>query len=109
MRFLTDHPAARWAAPLAAVGVIGAVTVGASVAANASTPLPPRTAAQLLVDLQGAHLTGLSGTVVQSSDLGLPALPGITSGSGAGAGAGVLLRPDEPAVRHPHPAGLVRR
>ncbi len=88
MRFLTDHPTARWAAPLAAVGVIGAVTVGASVAANASTPLPPRTAAQLLVDLQGAHLTGLSGTVVQSSDLGLPALPGFTGGSGSGSGMG---------------------
>jgi outer membrane lipoprotein-sorting protein len=87
MRLFTDHPSARWAAPLAAAGIIGAVTVGASVAASASTPLPPRTAAQLLVDLQGAHLTGLSGTVVQSSDLGLPALPGVTTGSGSGAGA----------------------
>lgn len=87
MRFFTDHPAARWAAPLAAVGVVGAISLGASVAASASTPLPPRTAAQLLVDLQGAHLTGLSGTVVQSSDLGLPALPGLSSATGSGTGA----------------------
>jgi len=87
MRFFTDHPAARWGAPLAAVAVVGAVSIGAGVAASASTPLPPRTAAQLLVDLQGAHLTGLSGTVVQSSDLGLPALPGL-SGSSTGAGSG---------------------
>ncbi len=81
MRFFTDHPAARWAAPVAAVAVVGAATVGATVAANASTPLPPRTAAQLLVDIKGAHLTGLSGTVVQTSDLGLPSIAGLSSGS----------------------------
>ncbi len=81
MRFFSDHPAARWAAPVAAVAVVGVVTVGATVAANASTPLPPRTAAQLLVDIEGAHLTGLSGTVVQTTDLGLPSIAGLSTGS----------------------------
>ena len=38
--------------------------------AQADSPLAPRTAAQLLVDVQNARLDGLSGTVVQSADLG---------------------------------------
>ena len=47
-----------------------------------SRALPPRSAAQLLVDLQTARLDGLSGTVVQTADLGLPPLPGLTGGQG---------------------------
>ena len=42
----------------------------------------PRTAAQLLVDVQQARLDGLSGTIVQNADLGLPSLPGL-GGSGS--------------------------
>ena len=42
--------------------------------AIADAGLPARTAAQLLVDVQQARLDGLSGTVVQKSDLGLPDL-----------------------------------
>ena len=48
----------------------------AAVAADADPTLPPRSAAELLVDLQTASVDALSGTVVQTADLGLPELPG---------------------------------
>ena len=50
----------------------GALT---SLQASADVRLPTRSAAQLLVDLQTAQLDGVSGTVVERADLGLPALP----------------------------------
>ncbi|MFD0822951.1 outer membrane lipoprotein carrier protein LolA, partial [Micromonospora zhanjiangensis] len=43
-----------------------------------------RSAAQLLVDLQTARLDGLSGTVVQRADLGLPAVVGLAGQVGQG-------------------------
>ncbi len=70
----------RWGVPVAAAAVVGVAATGV-LTAEADPPLPPKTAAQLLVDLQGAEVDGLSGTVLQDSDLGLPALP--TSGPGA--------------------------
>ena len=52
--------------------------------------LPPRSAAQLLVDVQTARLEGVSGTVVERADLGLIALPpGI--GGGAAGSSGIDL------------------
>jgi outer membrane lipoprotein-sorting protein len=74
----------RWAAPV----VAGAVMIGVgplvdAVTANAHGSLPPRTAAQLLVDVQQAKVKALSGTVVATTDLGLPQLPTI-GGSGGG-------------------------
>ena len=71
---------------------------------------PPRTAAQLLVDVQKARLDGLSGTVVQRADLG-PARPCRPLGR-----PGRLvrrrvrqLRPHLAGLGHPHAAALVRR
>ena len=66
----------RWLVPFAAVLAIAATTL---VARNASADekLPPRSAEQLLVDLQQARVDGFSGTVQQSADLGIPALPGM--------------------------------
>jgi outer membrane lipoprotein-sorting protein len=76
MSIFTSRPAARWLAPVAvAAAVIG---IGAGVnalTASAAPSLPARSPAQLLVDLQTARLDGMSGTVVQTADLGLPALP----------------------------------
>ncbi|MCW6005150.1 DUF2092 domain-containing protein [Micromonospora sp. CPCC 205371] len=69
--------------PPATVAVIGGGAAIGTFAASADPSLPPRTAAQLLVDLQTARLDGLSGTVVQTSDLGLPSLPNLGGGSGA--------------------------
>lgn len=66
--------ALRWSAPAVAVAAI-AVTASGVLTADANPPLPARTAAQLLVDLQTAHVDGLSGTIVQNAKLGLPQLP----------------------------------
>src|SRR5690349_4131730 len=48
MSLFTDHPRARWAAPGAALAVIGAVALAANHTASADPSLPPRSAAQLL-------------------------------------------------------------
>jgi outer membrane lipoprotein-sorting protein len=82
MSLFTDHPRARWAAPAAAVAVVGATTLISNYTASADASLPPRTAAQLLVDVQRAQLGSVSGTVVQSSDLGLPDLSALGGGGG---------------------------
>jgi outer membrane lipoprotein-sorting protein len=78
MSTLTSHPALRWGAPVAVlVAMVGGGAAVRTLSASAEPSLPPRTAAQLLVDLQTARLDGGSGTVVQRADLGLPALPGL--------------------------------
>jgi outer membrane lipoprotein-sorting protein len=64
--------------------VIGGGAAIGTLAANAEPSLPERSAAQLLVDLQTARLEGLSGTVVQRADLGLPELPAIAGMAGTG-------------------------
>lgn len=74
---MPTRPWLRWLVPLAALIVV--ITTGL-VAGNASADekLPPRSAEQLLVDLQQAKIDGFSGTVEQSADLGIPALPGVS-------------------------------
>jgi outer membrane lipoprotein-sorting protein len=66
---------ARWAAP---VVIAAAVAGGAQVAAQASTgrpDLPQLTARDLLVKVQSAKVSALSGTVRSTTDLGFPAVP----------------------------------
>src|SRR3954469_23138121 len=58
------------------------------ISAQADSPLAPRTAAQLLVDVQNARLDGLSGTVVQRADLGVPVLGAISGSGGSASGSG---------------------
>ncbi len=84
MTYFGSRPWLRWTVPAVAVAAIGGATAAATLTADASTPLPPRTAAQLLVDVQQAKVAGMSGTVVQTSNLGLPDLPGAPSHSGLG-------------------------
>jgi outer membrane lipoprotein-sorting protein len=79
-------PALRWVVP--AVTAVTLVSGGAAVGglhASADSGLPARSAAQLIADVQQAHLEGLSGTVVEQADLGLPDLPvaGISGGAGS--------------------------
>jgi outer membrane lipoprotein-sorting protein len=85
MSLLAEHPRARWLAPTAAVALVAGASLAAS-RASADPTLPPRSAQQLLTDVQKAQLTGLSGTVVQSANLGLPDLPGLSTGPGGGSG-----------------------
>jgi outer membrane lipoprotein-sorting protein len=83
MSIFVSRPALRWLVPVAVtVAVVGGGAAARTIAASAEPSLPDRSAAQLLVDLQTADLSGLSGTVRTSADLGLPELP-----SNAGPGA----------------------
>ena len=78
MSIFTRRPSLRWVVPavVAVVLAAGGSTLGL-LSANAQDALPPRSPAQLLVDIQQARLDGLSGTIVATADLGLPSLPGI--------------------------------
>lgn len=79
MRIFESKPALRWLVPVVAVGVVSGTSLIA-LSATADPALPPRTAEQLLVDLQQANVDEFSGVVTQTSDLGLPELPGLGSG-----------------------------
>jgi outer membrane lipoprotein-sorting protein len=80
----------RWGAPVVAAAAVAAVASGVFTA-QANPSLPAKTAGQLLVDLQGASVDGLSGTVVQDSDLGLPQLPQVGGGGGSSSSLTSLL------------------
>ncbi len=68
---------ARWAVPTVAVVVIGgAIAASAISVAQAAPDLPAKTPAQLLADIASTHkIPPLTGTVVETTDLGLPQLP----------------------------------
>jgi outer membrane lipoprotein-sorting protein len=72
----TSRPVLRWLVPatVAAAVIGGGAAVRALQAAAAPTP-PPRSAAELLADIGSARLDAMSGTVVETADLGLPNLP----------------------------------
>jgi outer membrane lipoprotein-sorting protein len=72
-----SRPALRWLVPsAAAVVIIGGGAAAGTIVASADPSLPDRSAAQLLVDVQNAKVDGFSGTVVETADLGLPAIAG---------------------------------
>ncbi|MEP6598425.1 MAG: hypothetical protein ABJB98_03135 [Actinomycetota bacterium] len=83
------HRSLRWVVPAGLVGAIALAAAGAF-SASASTNLPPRSAAQLLADLESAKVDGLSGTIVSTADLGLPALPSIGGSSAGSSPIGLL-------------------
>jgi outer membrane lipoprotein-sorting protein len=83
MPIFTSRPALRWLAPLAFVVAISGTALVAT-NATAERKLPTRTAEQLLVDVQQARVDGLSGTVIQRADLGIPEIPGADQSSDLG-------------------------
>lgn len=86
------RPALRWLAPLvAAVVFAGAGALFSALTNAASADLAPRSTARLLTDVQQAKLRGLSGTVVQNADLGIPALPGLDAGPASATNPATLL------------------
>jgi outer membrane lipoprotein-sorting protein len=88
MSFLSSRPVMRWLVPAtAAAAVIGGGAAIGTLATAAEPTLPPRSAAQLLVDLQTARLDGLSGTVVQRAELGLPPIADLAGLGGQGLGS----------------------
>src|SRR5580698_9999778 len=68
---------ARWGVPAAGVAVTAAVIAGLQIpSAQAAPTLPTRTPAQLLAEVStDASLPPLTGTMVESTSLGLPQLP----------------------------------
>jgi outer membrane lipoprotein-sorting protein len=69
----------RWAVPAAGVAITAGVVGGLQIpSADASPTLPARTPAQLLAEVStDASLPPLTGTMVESTSLGLPQLPQI--------------------------------
>jgi hypothetical protein len=89
MSIFETNPTLRWTVPaVTAVALVGGGAAIGGLRAIADDGLPSRTAAQLLVDVRQARLDGLSGTVVQQSDLGLPDLP--VAGASGGTGSSSL-------------------
>lgn len=72
----------RWLPAVAVPAVIAAGVLAGSLAASAGDPLPARTPEQVLQLIAQHREQALSGTLEQSSDLGLPELP--KAGPGAG-------------------------
>ncbi|HEY8472116.1 MAG TPA: sigma-E factor regulatory protein RseB domain-containing protein [Natronosporangium sp.] len=89
MAIWTRRPALRWLVPgVAAALVLGGGAAASAIAATQDDPdLPPRSAAELLVDLQTAQIGSVSGTVVTTANLGLPVLPGAGEAGNADLGS----------------------
>ncbi|MEU1836798.1 LolA family protein [Micromonospora chersina] len=91
MSVLKNRAVLRWLVPVTAgVAVIGGGAAVGTFAAGADPALPPRTAAQLLEDLRTSRLDGLSGTVVQRADLGLPPIAELAGKAGGNELASLL-------------------
>src|ERR1700712_3074278 len=71
----------RWAPAAGAVVVVAAAAIAIPMSANASSTLPQKLVAQVLKMIASNKVDALSGTIPQTSNLGLPSLP--TSGSGS--------------------------
>jgi outer membrane lipoprotein-sorting protein len=91
MSVMAHRPLVRWVLPAGIlVAVLGGGAAATTLTAAAESNLPPRSPAQLLVDVQTARLDGASGTVVKKADLGLPELPGL-SGRNSSSNLNTLL------------------
>jgi outer membrane lipoprotein-sorting protein len=76
MSIVISSSVRRWLVPAsAALAVIGGGVAIGAITQAADRAAPPRSAAELLTDLQNTSVNGLSGTVVTRVDLGLPPLP----------------------------------
>jgi len=84
MSVMASRPVLRWAVPAGVVAlVLGGGALTTALTASADAQLPARSAAQLLADLATARLEGVSGTVVEKADLGLPMMPSGIGGDGS--------------------------
>ncbi|WP_457972714.1 LolA family protein [Arthrobacter sp. D1-17] len=81
----------RWIPAAAVPAAIAAGFLAGSVPASARDPLPEKTPAQVLAMIAQHSTKSLSGTLEQTSELGLPDVPQIGPSSGAGAGSAVEL------------------
>jgi outer membrane lipoprotein-sorting protein len=84
------HKWLRWMPAVAVPAVIAAAVLAGSLPASAGDPLPAKTPEQVLAMVVQHSAPSLSGTLEQTSEMGLPALPPLT-GPGAGTGAASVL------------------
>lgn len=84
----------RWAVPGGVAAAVAVASLGSSVTASASghPDLPARTAAQLLVSLRASAPPLFSGTVVETTHLGLPDVSGSLLGASAGSDSDLSLQ-----------------
>ena len=94
----------RWMPAVAVPAVIAAGVLAGSLPASAGDPLPAKTPQQVLLMIAQHGEKSLSGTLEQSSELGLPELPKTGPGAGS-AGDRLAGAADRPA----HRPGLPRR
>ncbi|MFJ5697532.1 outer membrane lipoprotein carrier protein LolA [Arthrobacter sp. NPDC093139] len=96
----------RWMPAAAVPAVIAAGVLAGSVPASARDPLPDKTPAQVLAMIAQHTTKALSGTIEQTSELGLPDVPqmGPTSGAGTGSIAELLTGPHSARVYVDGPA-----
>jgi outer membrane lipoprotein-sorting protein len=89
MGIFDSRPALRWTVPsAAALALVGGGLTATSLTAQADAGLPPPSAEKLLTDVASAQVAGLSGTVSERADLGLPDLSALTGGAGGASGPG---------------------
>lgn len=79
----------RWVPAAAVPAVIAAGVLAGSIPARAGDPLPEKTPAQVLALLSEHGTKTLSGTVEQTSELGLPELPNTGPSSGPASAGGL--------------------
>ncbi|MET4705743.1 sigma-E factor regulatory protein RseB domain-containing protein [Frigoribacterium sp. UYMn621] len=79
----------KWMPAVAVPVLIASAAVAVPLSANAAVNLPTKTPAQVLALAAGEKVTALSGTIAQTSSLGLPQLP--TTGADASAGSALEL------------------
>lgn len=78
MKSMLRSRRARWAVPAVAIAGVAAAIGGGAMLAGASSPtLPDKTPAELLADVHNAEKQPFSGTLVQTSRLGLPEVPAL--------------------------------
>ncbi len=92
MSVLTARPRVlRWAVPLVVTAAVLATGIVLAARSDSASPsLPPRSAEQLLADVSKASVPGLSGTVVSTARLGLPALPSVGGRAGGASLSGLV-------------------
>lgn len=78
----------RWIPAIAAPIAIGVGVVLVPMQANAAVDLPDPTPAELLEFAASSEVEALSGTIEQTSELGLPDLSGLSGAMGGGSGEG---------------------
>ncbi|HSN43594.1 MAG TPA: hypothetical protein VLR88_06015 [Propionibacteriaceae bacterium] len=80
----------RWIVALAAAVALVGGTIAVTTNAVATTPLPPLSAQELLTKVAAVEVDGMSGTVEQTSNLGLPQLPSGMGGQDLGSALALL-------------------